>query len=286
MPTPRIASEFDEISRVYDETREPLDAATFDGLVSLFRRAGIASVLEVGVGTGRIAGPLATRSLTVTGVDVSAGMLARARSKGVPRLVRASGYHLPFADRAFDATLFVHVIHLLDDPVAALREATRVGEAGAFALVHPTPPGPGPGRGHPFTARRLLREALNEQGCRLPHGLSDPWTKEREILSRLPPHDVEVVSDRPITKSVRADLDRLARGGNRNLLAIPPPALEKALEVARARAGEETVTYRQVEAVARWTADSLPPPQDRRPAAPPDGPSSSHGERRSGPGPA
>jgi len=258
MPTARIAAQFNEISRVYDETREPLDPTTFSGLVELLRRSSVASILEVGVGTGRIAGPLGAQGFSVTGADVSSGMLARARAKGIARLVRASGYHLPFADRTFDAALFVHVLHLLEDPLAALREANRVGSGGAFALVHPVQ-----GPDHPevetaHEARRLLREVLVEQQYPTPPNLTSPWTKERDLLSRFPPDALEVVSDQWVTRSLREELDRFAKRGNRNLLEIPPAALERALATARARAGDRTVTFRQVEAIARWTAVPAP----------------------------
>ncbi|MGB6443152.1 MAG: methyltransferase domain-containing protein, partial [Thermoplasmata archaeon] len=98
MPTREIAAQFDQISLVYDETRDQLDGATIEGLADALRRAGAESILEVGVGTGRVAKPLAERDVAVTGLDASIGMLEKARKKGLLGLVRGSGYHLPFRD--------------------------------------------------------------------------------------------------------------------------------------------------------------------------------------------
>jgi SAM-dependent methyltransferase len=55
------------------EVDEPVDA--------LAALAGAGPVLELGVGTGRLALPLAARGLTVHGVDASAAMVARLKAK-------------------------------------------------------------------------------------------------------------------------------------------------------------------------------------------------------------
>lgn len=253
MPTKEVAAEFDRISFVYDETRDPLDAATVDGLVGSLRVAGATSVLEVGVGTGRVAQPLSERGITVTGVDASSGMLAKARAKGLGRLVRGSAYRLPFPDRAFDATLFVHVLHVLDDPARAIREAHRVGRVGTFALIHPRGANGRVDTRREDEPRSLVREILVEQGFPVPprHSL---WVKERDLLAKFPPDHLAVVSEREITESLRSRIDRLAKRGHRNLLSIPPEALERAIAIARGRVGDRTVTYTRVEALARWTS--------------------------------
>ena len=153
---------------MYDETREPLDGPTVDALAEALRRAGAVRVLEVGVGTGRVAKPLLERGIELTGVDPSRGMLSRARSKGLPRLVRGSGYRLPFRDGAFDVSLFVHVLHVLDDPRRAIDEGRRVGRVGALALVHPRKSGEDPGASRGDQPRHLIRDILAEQGYPVP----------------------------------------------------------------------------------------------------------------------
>ncbi|MFI7324397.1 class I SAM-dependent methyltransferase [Streptomyces rubiginosohelvolus] len=69
-----LAGVYDDI---YPSTPDLDDIATY--LLSL--AAPGASVLELGVGTGRVALPLAERGFDVTGVESSAGMLARLAEK-------------------------------------------------------------------------------------------------------------------------------------------------------------------------------------------------------------
>ena len=66
MPTRTVATDFDRISPEYDATRSPLDGATLDGLARVFRDHGVTRLLEVGVGTGRIAVPLGERGFDIT----------------------------------------------------------------------------------------------------------------------------------------------------------------------------------------------------------------------------
>ncbi len=265
MATREVAGQFDQISEVYDATRDPLDAATVDAIAAELHAAGVSSILEVGVGTGRVGKPLLDRGFTLTGIDASRGMLAKARAKGLPRLVRGSGYRLPFADQSFDATLFVHVLHVLDDQRSALREATRVGRHGAFALVHPRGERGAVGERREDEPRHLLRSILEEQGYSMPPRAS-PWTKEQDILTRLPPDSLRIVNESDVTESLRSRVDRLAQRGHRNLLTIPPEAMARAIEIARERVGDRTVTYHRVESLASWRAGRFDDPSAALPS--------------------
>ncbi len=71
----------DRFADVYDDWYGSITdtAACVDALARLAGDRG--SVLELGVGTGRLAVPLAERGLDVTGVDASAAMLARLAAK-------------------------------------------------------------------------------------------------------------------------------------------------------------------------------------------------------------
>jgi SAM-dependent methyltransferase len=78
----------DLIADVYDEWHGALvDDDTPAAVAFLAELANGGRVLELGVGTGRLAIPLAERGLEVVGVDVSAEMLKRLRAKpGAERL--------------------------------------------------------------------------------------------------------------------------------------------------------------------------------------------------------
>jgi ubiquinone/menaquinone biosynthesis C-methylase UbiE len=249
-----VAAAFDQISAAYDATRDPLDPSTLAALGDRLQQHGVRRVLEIGVGTGRIARPLNDRGIEVTGIDASRSMLAVARSKGVPRLVRGNAYHLPFPDGAFDATLFVHVLHILDRRGEAIAEAERVGRHGAYALVHP-------GRGSDERAgaeesqdpRRIVYRYLAEAGYPVPRGSEGPRARERRLLAELPPDELVVISDREVTEPLALRLRMLEQRASRHTLSIPPDVLRRATEKARAELGDRTVTFRRVEALAHWS---------------------------------
>ncbi len=73
---PRIAERYDESSA------EMFDPAVVDPVVDfLADLAGGGAALELGIGTGRIALPLAQRGVRVHGIDLSEAMVARLRAK-------------------------------------------------------------------------------------------------------------------------------------------------------------------------------------------------------------
>ncbi|MEZ5412212.1 MAG: class I SAM-dependent methyltransferase, partial [Acidimicrobiales bacterium] len=89
----------ESFAEVYDEWYQGVsDAEAVAAFVDA--RAGAGPVLELGVGTGRLAAPLLARNRAVVGLDASAAMLARCRGRGLEvaglRLVRADMAALPF----------------------------------------------------------------------------------------------------------------------------------------------------------------------------------------------
>ena len=75
---------FDErVARRYDDSKDPeFDPDVIRSTVDfLAERVGHGRALELGIGTGRIALPLAARGVSVHGIDLSAAMVKRLRSK-------------------------------------------------------------------------------------------------------------------------------------------------------------------------------------------------------------
>jgi SAM-dependent methyltransferase len=67
---------------VYDALLPPrVDVSTEQAVEFLAGLAGTGPVLELGIGTGRIALPLASRGITVQGIDASESMVERLRAK-------------------------------------------------------------------------------------------------------------------------------------------------------------------------------------------------------------
>src|ERR687895_1968948 len=73
----------ERIAAQYDESSEDMfDPAVVDPVVDfLAELAGDGAALELGIGTGRIALPLAERGIRVHGIDLSEAMVARLRAK-------------------------------------------------------------------------------------------------------------------------------------------------------------------------------------------------------------
>jgi len=109
---------------------------------------GNGPVLEVGVGSGRVAVPLALAGLAVTGVDSSEVMLDLAWAKALVhrvalRLVRADMRRLPDLGRFATVLVpFRALLHLHDDGerlavLRGLRGALEPGGTLAFDVFHP-----------------------------------------------------------------------------------------------------------------------------------------------------
>ena len=77
--------------------------------------------LEIGVGTGRFAGPLGIR----IGVEPAQAMAEMAQTRGI-QVIRSFAEALPVAAASFDFVLMVTVLCFLQNPLQALVEATRV----------------------------------------------------------------------------------------------------------------------------------------------------------------
>ncbi|HYM14196.1 MAG TPA: class I SAM-dependent methyltransferase [Dehalococcoidia bacterium] len=130
---------FDRVAHCYDETRGlPPDAerAVAAAIAALAREAAPAPrVLEVGVGTGRIAAPLAAQGIALAGIDISPKMLAVLRQKRHDiDLMLAEAAHPPLRATSFDALLFVHILHLVPDALATLRATLPLLRPGGVVI--------------------------------------------------------------------------------------------------------------------------------------------------------
>jgi len=123
---------FDRVADIYDETRGHPPEISFQIADSICTTLpSQAMILEVGVGTGRIARSLLSRHLQIFGVDISSRMMNRFMQlvpPGEPRpyLFQADACKLPFRNKTFQAVLSIHVFHLINDWKQALAEMLRV----------------------------------------------------------------------------------------------------------------------------------------------------------------
>lgn len=164
---------FDPVAQVYDATRGyPEETAQRIALAleELVEATGATTFLEVGIGTGRIAVPLASFGHPYTGIDISDKMMAQLeaklhaagwtqqagewgelpdekpelpsavkrykqeRGRATMRLVNADMMAVPFRDHSFDRVIAVHVFHLIEEWQQAVREILRVLRPGGMLV--------------------------------------------------------------------------------------------------------------------------------------------------------
>ena len=136
-----------------------------------------ATVLDVGTGPGALPRQIAARSpyLSVSGVDLSAEMIARATAAAdedalrLPAVASSVSFQvadvaqLPFEDRSVDLVVSTISMHHWTDLAAGLREVVRVLRPGARAWLYDVRP----------TTRRAARMTL---GANIAIHLENPLT--------------------------------------------------------------------------------------------------------------
>ena len=113
---------FDEQAVEYDawfEKHRDLYLAELEAVRSFIPASG--SGIEIGVGTGRFAGPLGIPM----GVEPSPRMSKLARQRGI-KILEGTAENLPFADNSFDFAVMVTVVCFLDDVAQAFQETFRI----------------------------------------------------------------------------------------------------------------------------------------------------------------
>jgi len=138
----------------------------------LYQQAGLAQardILEVGCGTGVVAGELAhLGSARVVGLDLDSGMLACARrQEGDVTYVEGDAHALPFSDGSFDAVVCHYLLLWLVDPAQGVREMARVVRPAGCVLAC-AEPDYGGRVDHPpemVALGQLQAEALRRQGA-------------------------------------------------------------------------------------------------------------------------
>jgi ubiquinone/menaquinone biosynthesis C-methylase UbiE len=91
-------------------------------------------VLEAGCGTGLILKELATLATRAEGVDISEGMLEKARERGLT-VHKASVTDLPFKDGSFDTVVSFKVLAHVPDLPKAIEEMARVTRPGGHLVL-------------------------------------------------------------------------------------------------------------------------------------------------------
>ena len=134
---------YDGLAEWYEQFRPALPEHELDVLQRLLG-PGDGRCLDLGCGTGVPSAAVAELGWSVVGVDISADLLAAARTRGI-EAVQAPADVLPFADGSFDAAVSVLTHTDIDAFAAAVAEVARVLRPGApfvYVGVHPCFVGP------------------------------------------------------------------------------------------------------------------------------------------------
>jgi len=144
---------YDEFSEGYEKLRGPNDPGGYHELVDdlevdfASRYAAGGDLLEVGCGTGLLLARLAAVAKTARGIDLSEGMLQKARARGLD-VRQGSVLELPYPDASFDVTCSFKVLAHVENIEGALAEMVRVTRPTGVVLAEFY---------NPFSMRALLK---------------------------------------------------------------------------------------------------------------------------------
>ncbi len=139
MPSESVA--FDRAAGYYDNTRGFPPGVEKEIGALMVRTGGLnasSRVLEIGVGTGRIALPVSEHVRAYFGIDLARPMLDRLCAKRHAEpiyVVEGDATRIPFGDGEFDGVIAVHVFHLIPGWREVLNEIARVLKPDA-PLIH------------------------------------------------------------------------------------------------------------------------------------------------------
>jgi ubiquinone/menaquinone biosynthesis C-methylase UbiE len=129
-----LQRKWNRASRWYDLATVALEALVFRRLRSRLLKSSVGRVLEVAAGSGLNLAHY-PGGLDITAVDLSPGMLIRARNRGARKAAVMDAQHLAFRDGSFDTVVSTLGTCTFPDPVEALREMRRVCRPGGRILL-------------------------------------------------------------------------------------------------------------------------------------------------------
>jgi len=182
---------YDEFSHRYEAERRPNRPEGYHALiddleVELVERFGVGrDVLECGAGTGLLLERMAGFAASAKGIDLSPGMLEKARARGLD-VREASVTAIPFADASFDVTCAFKVLAHVPELGQALAEMARVTRPGGVVLAE-------------FYNPLSLRGLLKRLG---PAGWISHTTREHAVYTRF---DAPWVVPRVVPSSLRIE---------------------------------------------------------------------------------
>jgi len=139
--TDAIITAYRRYARIYDILFGPIFHPGRKSIVEALGTKPGDRILEVGVGTG-LSLPLYSDDIKVTGIDISAHMLAKARQRvardgldHVEDVLEMDAQAMQFPDASFDKVVAMYVVSVVPDPVAVVNEMRRVCKPGGDIYI-------------------------------------------------------------------------------------------------------------------------------------------------------
>ena len=171
--SPSRASDYDSIAEAYAALNETSLANAYYERPAILALAGDVAgrrMLDAGCGSGPLSAALRDRGAIVTGIDISAGMLERARRRlGDDACLQQADLKspLPFPGNAFDDVIASLVLHYLEDWTAPLAELRRVLAPGGRLIASVN---------HPFSIYTPHRQPGRKADYFATYNWTEAWT--------------------------------------------------------------------------------------------------------------
>ena len=125
-----VVRQYNKMAKNYDKTWKNYLDGTIDGTVERLNLDGNEKLLDVGCGTGLLLQKIRDEwpGTELYGIDISDGMLDKARNKNISGAVFETGLadDLPFENNYFDIIVTSSSFHYWPNPDGALKEINRV----------------------------------------------------------------------------------------------------------------------------------------------------------------
>jgi len=126
---------YDKVSENYDFSRRA-GKKTVELLVELLTPIRNANVLDIGCGTGNFLLELNGLPRQLVGLDISAGMLAQAKTKSSKTLlILGNAVFMPFSKEAFDAAYCIQALHHISEKNRFMSEVYRILQSGGRFVI-------------------------------------------------------------------------------------------------------------------------------------------------------
>mgnify|MGYP003477544412 FL=1 len=164
---------YDAFSEGYEDHRGENDPGGYHDLLDELEADFVArfgrgrDVLEIGCGTGLVLSRIARFAGSARGLDLSPGMLEKARARGRD-VVEGSATELPFPHSSFDVTCSFKVLAHVPEIRVALSEMARVTRPGGILIAEFY---------NPFSIRGLAKKLA-------PHGKIAQAAHEGHVFTR------------------------------------------------------------------------------------------------------